>query len=92
MGGYNGHDSRRNRAVVLALYGPHCHLCGRDITDLAELTADHLVPRSKGGSHAPANLRPAHRACNISRKDMPLNEWFRSRRAARPELPSSREW
>lgn len=40
-----------------------CHICGLPGAD----TADHLVPRAKGGTNHPSNLAAAHRACN-SRK------------------------
>jgi 5-methylcytosine-specific restriction endonuclease McrA len=40
-----------------------CHICGLEGAD----TADHIIPRSKGGSHDMYNLRAAHRVCN-SRK------------------------
>lgn len=40
-----------------------CHICGLPGAD----TADHLIPRSKGGTNHPSNLAAAHRACN-SRK------------------------
>lgn len=59
-------------ALVLATYGRRCHLCGR----LGATTADHVVPRSKGGSDALVNLRPAHLSCNSSRGNRSLDEWF----------------
>lgn len=40
-----------------------CHLCGQPRAD----TADHIVPRSKGGDNHPSNLRAAHRSCNSAR-------------------------
>ena len=43
----------------------HCHLCGLPFTDPTDPpVADHLVPRSLGGSDDIGNLRPAHRSCN----------------------------
>lgn len=50
-----------------------CWLCGGDIDPTATVsspwraTIDHLVPRSRGGGHEPANLRLAHRRCNTRR-------------------------
>lgn len=49
--------------ATLAEYGNRCHLCGLP----GATTADHLVPRSKGGSDELANLRPAHGKCNSAR-------------------------
>lgn len=39
-----------------------CWLCGGDGAD----TADHVIPRARGGSNAVSNLRPAHASCNYS--------------------------
>lgn len=38
-----------------------CHLCGQPGAD----TADHVIPRSVGGSDALSNLKAAHRRCNL---------------------------
>lgn len=69
-------------AELRALYGPEirCHICGLIIIDhrktagccpypkeLHWLTADHVLPRSKGGSDSLLNFKPAHHSCN-SRK------------------------
>ncbi|MFR9919935.1 HNH endonuclease [Corynebacterium striatum] len=58
-------------ALTLETYGTVCHLCGRD----GATTADHVIPRSKGGDDSLANLRPAHASCNYRRRDLSLNEW-----------------
>jgi len=50
----------------MATYGWTCHWCKLPIK-LGEQSADHLLPRSKGGSNDISNLRPAHRRCNYSR-------------------------
>lgn len=39
-----------------------CWRCGDGGAD----TADHVIPRSRGGSNAVSNLRPAHASCNYS--------------------------
>jgi len=44
-----------------------CQLCG----DWHDLTIDHIVPRSKGGTDDPGNLRVLCRSCN-SRKGAAL--------------------
>jgi 5-methylcytosine-specific restriction endonuclease McrA len=49
-----------------------CHLCGRFVS-LLEASADHVVPRSKGGHRTPENIRLAHRDCNVVRGDAPLS-------------------
>ena len=86
---WGGRQTYRMTALVLSTYGTSCHLCGTDGAD----SPDHLVPRSKGGSNALANLRPAHLGCNRARGDMDLAEWRgRHPLPARPALPPSRKW
>lgn len=41
-----------------------CELCGQMITNERELSLDHIVPRSRGGSDYLHNMQPAHRKCN----------------------------
>lgn len=71
----------RIRRALLKRYGPYCWLClaGGKTEAEAEIdlelrfpdplcfTRDHVKPRSKGGSDAIANQRPAHKVCNESR-------------------------
>ncbi|WP_156094984.1 HNH endonuclease signature motif containing protein [Nocardia lijiangensis] len=75
-------DRLRSRSQV-------CHICGGTIdvslpyTDARSWTADHIIPRSKGG-HLLGEMKAAHRDCN-------------SRRGNRTEvredkLPTSRSW
>lgn len=51
-----------------------CGICGKRIDPAARhpdpgfASIDHIVPRSRGGSHEPRNLRITHLRCNISRK------------------------
>lgn len=52
-----------------------CYLCGSDVDrdgdpngDLAP-SLDHVIPRSRGGSDDPSNLKTAHRACNSKKSD-----------------------
>ncbi len=40
-----------------------CWLC-RKAVDRRQMTLDHVIPISKGGDHAPHNLRIAHPRCN----------------------------
>ena len=60
---------------VIEVRGQECWLCSKPI-DLTlphghpeALTADHLIPVSKGGVHSMSNLAPAHRVCNASKND-----------------------
>jgi predicted phage replisome organizer len=47
-----------------------CAYCGS--TDKVNMTIDHIIPVSKGGSSLLSNLVPACKNCNSSKKDRPL--------------------
>lgn len=65
-------DSYRSfRKQIFERDGFKCVYCGSG----NDLTLDHVVPRSKGGSHFPENLACACRSCNSSKKATPLKEW-----------------
>jgi len=51
-----------------------CLYCCRDLHDAdpSDITLDHIVCRSSGGSNDASNLVTACRACNCSRQDKPL--------------------
>lgn len=60
----------------LAIYirdGFACAYCGRDLRNAApaDVTLDHLLPRSAGGTNDATNLVTACRSCNSSRQDKP---------------------
>ena len=64
MGAY---VTKADYAGVLAEFGMVCHLCGDDIASMADLDFDHVIPLSKGGAHATANIRPSHSHYNRSK-------------------------
>jgi HNH endonuclease len=54
----------------LAIYlrdGCACAWCGAAVEDGAQLTLDHLIPHSLGGSNAEGNLVTSCKRCNDSR-------------------------
>lgn len=53
---------QRNRALLLK-HDDLCWLCGNHGAD----TADHVIPKSHGGTDDIHNLRPAHKRCNSAR-------------------------
>lgn len=57
---YRSAEYQRNRKLLIGL--PCFTGCGRPAT-----TADHIVPKSKGGGPELSNLRPACARCNSSR-------------------------
>jgi 5-methylcytosine-specific restriction endonuclease McrA len=88
-GSWGGRKAQALTAHCLATKGRICHLCGLEGAD----TADHIIPRSKGGPDVPENLEPAHTACNRARGDLDLAEWRRRHPLpTRPALTPSREW
>lgn len=60
---WGGRWVQQLRRLVLETYGDTCWICGHPGAD----TADHLTPRSRAGTDALANLRPAHLFCNTGR-------------------------
>lgn len=54
------------RRLIADRDGWHCHLCKR-VVAWADATADHVVPRSVGGTNALTNLRLAHRSRGAGR-------------------------
>ncbi len=81
-----------HKAVRLAIYlrdGFTCVYCLRDLHDANpfDVTLDHLMPRSLGGTHETTNLVTACRSCNSSRQ---AKDWQVGRRRKRKaELKSS---
>jgi 5-methylcytosine-specific restriction endonuclease McrA len=75
------------RAVAEVLRRDHgiCHLCGGSGAD----SADHLIPRSQGGTNALTNLAAVHHKveprCNIKRGDAPVD-------LARAAIAGTPEW
>lgn len=73
---WGGRYAQRLNHLTLEVYGTVCHLCGHDGAD----SADHVTPRSLGGSDNIGNLRPAHHRrcptcgirCNTARGARPL--------------------
>lgn len=63
-----------------AAVGIDCALCGEPISKGGDkykgaLTADHIIPKSLGGTYAKTNLQPAHLVCNRERQAMLVSEF-----------------
>lgn len=56
----------RNR--IVKMYGRKCFACGRTLSD-GEITIDHIVARSHGGTGDQVNLQVLCEACNSSKGD-----------------------
>jgi hypothetical protein len=82
-------------AATWSMYGRRdcqtCHLCERPVVEDWKRpnefhSLDHLVPRSKGGSGYPSNIRLSHVSCNKARRNRDVVEfraWLASRHDGR---------
>ena len=52
------------KRLILRGHNIDCALCGKPIDRERDLTMDHIVPHSCGGSDDLHNMQPAHRKCN----------------------------
>lgn len=65
---WSGRRAQEYVELTLSTYGWTCWLCGLRILSRNTGTADHIIPRSKGGAvYDLRNLGPAHKRCNESR-------------------------
>ncbi len=69
--GMSGVSRRRRKQSLLLRDGNCCYHCGYAFT-VHQLTIEHLVPHSQGGSNKLANLRLACWQCNNQRGSSPL--------------------
>lgn len=53
-------------------FGFCCAYCGRKV----KLEQDHLIPVTKGGPYTKTNILPACRACNNSKNNAYIDEWY----------------
>jgi 5-methylcytosine-specific restriction endonuclease McrA len=75
-----------NRRAVFARDGHRCQYCGASAENI-----DHVIPRSKGGSHAWDNVVAACRPCNTAKRDRLLEDsGMKLRRPPGP--PRERAW
>lgn len=63
-------------AAIVERDGPRCVWCGHEPWP-ADLTLEHLLPRSRGGHATPENLTPACRPCNRARRSRPVAAYAR---------------
>jgi hypothetical protein len=65
-----------------ALWGNRCAFCGVDATHQRNhgrqrLTVEHVLALTKGGLDEAANIIPACTACNSSKNNSPIEDWYR---------------
>ncbi len=71
------------RHAIYSRDGYKCLKCGQ--TDINELSLDHVIPKSKGGSNDEHNLQTLCRCCNSRKGDQAID--YRSGQAVIIELP-----
>jgi len=62
----------------LAIYlrdGLACAYCGASVEDGTQMSLDHLMPHSQGGSNHVSNLVTCYSRCNSARGDRPVEEF-----------------
>lgn len=55
--------SKTLRSLILYRDGAYCYICNKNLTK-NEISLDHLVPLSSGGSNCLSNLKVCCKACN----------------------------
>lgn len=79
------HDLLKNN--IAKIQNPNvCWYCGRNVEDPKELTIDHIIPRSKGGTNDMDNIFMICKGCNSSKRDMDDLEWFFTKREQFPPI------
>ncbi|MBW3609251.1 MAG: HNH endonuclease [Actinobacteria bacterium] len=81
------HRRKITRRAVFARDGWTCQYCG----SRANLTVDHVIPRSRGGTHTWENVVAACRPCNMRKEDRFLHELGMVLRK-KPTMPRERIW
>lgn len=75
------------RLAILSKTGGRCAYCGAELT-LASMTADHVMPKARGGGNGLANLLPACHECNRDKGQQTLEQWRRRIGRAKLRMPS----
>lgn len=66
-------EIKYSRQSLFEMYDNRCCYCGDEFKS-SELTIEHVVPRSKGGSNGFENTLPACRYCNFMKGDKTMKE------------------
>jgi 5-methylcytosine-specific restriction endonuclease McrA len=65
---------RWQRNHLVAKYGAVCYICGEPLS-MKQITIDHWLPLSRGGTDEIDNYRIAHKLCNRIKADMTPEEF-----------------
>lgn len=72
----SNHQKRKSLLDKVWSGSCHCYLCGLPIYLRKHASADHIIPKSKGGSNALGNLRPTHKWCNERKGDQEVESFL----------------
>lgn len=61
---------RRQKAIILKRDGDNCFYCGNPLGD--DITIEHLISLSSGGSNSISNMVLAHEGCNQAMNNRPI--------------------
>lgn len=87
---YTSSEARRLwRKTIKEEWNYECAYCGSK----NELTIDHVVPQSKGGSDFSTNAVCCCNSCNQSKAHTPLEEWYKKQSFfSETKLKKIKEW
>lgn len=74
---------KSHKSEALAEQGGCCRYCMAPLT-ISQATADHRVPRSKGGLNVRANIIAACQPCNAAKGSLPVLGFTRMLKGALP--------
>lgn len=77
---YRGREKAWIRRALIRRDGCVCSLCEEPIATMKDVTLDHIVPRSRGGSDTIENLQLAHERCNQAKDSMTPEQWAQFQR------------
>ena len=80
------HDLTAFNIGKLRSNNKYCYYCGCRIMDKSNLEADHILPKSKGGSDNVDNILMLCKSCNASKGKTDLLEWYTSKFNQCPDL------
>lgn len=70
----NSFQKKKIRNALYYKYKGQCSIC-KQCVPFEEVTIEHVVPLSKGGTWAMPNLRIAHKDCNQDKGDLTQVEY-----------------
>ena len=63
------------KKTVYAKYNGHCAICGQPVK-FKELTVDHMLPLSQGGTNDMGNLQLSCKECNLTKNRLTMEQFF----------------